>query len=102
VFIITFLIVIPVFVFTSELVTQGLDSVNKINEWAKAGNFQKLMDDPKILSFSEWVHERFPPLEINKEQIQNDLILLSKNLGQFLLSKGAAILGNVANLISRS
>lgn len=101
VFIITFLIAIPVFVFISELVTQGLDSVNRINEWAKAGNFQTLMDDPKILSLSQWVQERFPPLEINKEQIQNDLILLSKNLGQFLLSKGAAILGNVANLISR-
>jgi predicted PurR-regulated permease PerM len=101
VFIITFVIVIPVFVFTSEMVTQGVDSVNKINEWAKAGNFQQLMEDPKVRSMSEWVQQRFPPLEIDKTQIQNDLIVLSKNLGQFLLSKGAAILGNVANLISR-
>ncbi len=100
VFIITFVIVIPILLFTSELVTQGVDSVNKINEWVKAGSFQKLMEDPRILSLSQWAEERFPHLNIDELQIQNDLISLSKNLGQFLLSKGAAILGNVASLVS--
>jgi predicted PurR-regulated permease PerM len=101
VFIVTFVLVIPILLFTSELVTQGVDSVNRINEWVRAGSFQKLMEDPRVLSLSQWVEERFPHMNIDEVQIQNDLISVSKDLGQFLLSKGAAILGNVASLISR-
>ena len=40
------MIAIPVFVFTSTLVAQGLDTVNKTNDWVKAGKLQQLIQDP--------------------------------------------------------
>jgi len=99
VFIITFVIAIPVFFFISALVTQGLDSINKINEWIKAGNLQKLMEDPRVLAYQAWLQERFPALDITKLDIAGNLLQVSKNVGQFILSKGASILGNVATLV---
>lgn len=100
VFIFTFLIAIPVFFFVSALVSQGLDSVNQINEWLKAGNLQKLTQSPRVLAYIAWLHERLSFLDLNKVDIPSHLLQLSKTLGQFLLSKGATILGNVATLVT--
>lgn len=101
VFIITFAIALPIFFFTSALVSQGLDTVNNINEWVKAGNLQKLTEDPRITQYFAWAQERFPLVELNKTDISNSLLSLSRNLGQFLLTKVASILGNVAHLVAQ-
>ena len=98
---ITFLIALPVFFFTSTLVTQGVDTVNKTNDWLRAGNLQKLTEDPRINETLAHLQERLPFLNLDKTEIANDLMYLSKNLGQFLLSKGATILGNVASLVAQ-
>jgi predicted PurR-regulated permease PerM len=100
VFIITFVIAIPVFVFISALVAQGLDSINRITNWLKAGNLQRLIEDPRILALYGHVQERFPFLDLKSLDIQGSLLQLSKNLGQFLLTKGAALLSNVLTLVS--
>ncbi len=101
VLIITFLIAIPVFFFTSTLVAQGLDTVDKVNNWLRAGNLQNLVQDPRVNEFVSRLQERFPFLELNKTEISNDLLYLSRNLGQFLLGKVATILSNVASLIAQ-
>ncbi len=101
VFIITFVIVIPVFLFTTSLISQGLDSLNRVNEWLRAGNIPKVVEDPRFASYLNWVQERFPAFDLNKLDIPRNLLDLSKNVGQFLLSKGATILGNVAHLVTR-
>jgi predicted PurR-regulated permease PerM len=100
VLIITFLIAIPVFVFTSTLVAQGLDTVNKTSDWLKAGKLQELVQDPRINEYLARLHDRFPFLDINKTNIANDLLYLSRDIGQFLLGKVASILGNVASLVA--
>lgn len=100
VLIITFLIAIPVFVFTSTLVAQGLDTVNKTNEWVKAGKLQQLVQDPRINEYLAKFQERFPFFEVNKTNIANDLLYISRDIGQFLLGKAASILGNVASLVA--
>ncbi len=101
VFIITFAIAIPVFFFTSTLVAQGLDTVNRLNDWLRAGNLQKLTEDPRINEHIAWLQQRLPFLQLNKTEIANDLLLLSRNLGQFLLTKVATIVGNVAHLVAQ-
>jgi predicted PurR-regulated permease PerM len=101
VFIITFAIAIPVFFFTSTLVSQGLETVNRLNDWLRAGNLQKLTEDPRITEHIAWLQQRLPFVEINKTEIVNNLLLLSRNLGQFLLTKVAAILSNVAHLVAQ-
>jgi predicted PurR-regulated permease PerM len=100
VFIITFLLAIPIFFFVSALVAQGLDSINQINEWLRGGNLDQITEYPKFLAYYQWIQERFPFLQLDKIDVASTLLQLSKNLGQFLLSKGATILGNVASLIS--
>ena len=66
VLIITFVIAIPVFVFTSTLVTQGLDTVNRTNDWLREGKLQQLAQDPRINDFLSKMQERFPFLEVSK------------------------------------
>lgn len=100
VLIITFVIAIPVFFFASTLVTQGVDTVNKVNEWLKHGNLQQLIQDPRINEYIDKLQERFPFLELDKTNISNDLLVLSRSIGQFLLGKVATILGNVAQLVA--
>ncbi len=99
VLIITFVIALPVFVFTSTLVAQGLDTVNKTSDWLKAGKLQELVQDPRINEYLAKLHDRFPFLEVNKTNITNDLLYVSRDMGQFLLGKVASILGNVASLV---
>lgn len=101
VFVITFLIAIPVFFFISTLLAQGLDTVNTAIAWLRAGNLQELTADPRINEYIAWLQERLPFLEVNKTELTNDLIAVSKNLGQFLLAKVATILSNVASLVAQ-
>jgi len=101
VFIITFAIAIPIFLFTSALVAQGLETVNNINEWLKAGNLQKLTEDPRINEYVAWVQQRVPFLEMNKTDIVNSLLSLSRDIGQFLLTKVASILGDAAHIVAQ-
>jgi predicted PurR-regulated permease PerM len=100
VLIITFVIAIPVFVFTSTLVAQGLDTVNKTNDWVKAGKLQELVEDPRINEYLAALQQRFSFLEVNKTDIANNLLSLSKNIGQFLLGKVASMLSNVLTLVA--
>ncbi len=100
IFIITFLLVIPIFIFASALVSQGLDSVTKVHDWIRAGNLQKITEDPRILAYTTKLTERFGFLELKQLDVVSNLLQFSKNLGQFLLSKGATLLGNVASLVT--
>ncbi|MEM5787377.1 MAG: AI-2E family transporter [Syntrophobacteraceae bacterium] len=101
VFLIIFAVAIPVFFFTSTLVSQGLETVNKVNDWLRAGNLQKMTEDARINEYIAWLQERLPFFELNKTEIANNLLLISRNLGQFLLSKAAIIAGNVAHLVAQ-
>ncbi|MDR3554919.1 MAG: AI-2E family transporter [Syntrophobacteraceae bacterium] len=101
VLIITFAIVIPVFVFISTLVTQGLETVNKTNDWLQAGKLNELIRDPRLNLYLTKLHEKIPFLDVNKTSLANDLLSLSKSLGQFLLGKVAVILSNVADQVAQ-
>lgn len=100
VFVTVFLIALPVFYFLSALVSQGIDTVNTITEWIKAGNLQQLMTDPRVIAVNEWVREKLPFIELEKVDISGLLLQGTKNVGQFILGKGATILGNAVTLIS--
>ncbi len=101
VLIITFAVAIPVFVFTSTLVTQGLETVNKTNDWLRAGKLNELIRDPRLNIYLAKLHDRLPFLDVNKTTVANDLLNLSKNVGQFLLGKVAVILSNMVDLVAQ-
>jgi predicted PurR-regulated permease PerM len=100
VFIITFIVVIPVFSFVSALVAQGLDSINKVHDWLKSGNLQRLADNGQVLAYAAKIQGHLGFLDLKKLDVASNLLQLSRNFGQFLLSKGATLVGNVASLIT--
>ncbi|MDR3566630.1 MAG: AI-2E family transporter [Syntrophobacteraceae bacterium] len=101
VLIITFALAIPILVFTSTLVSQGLETVNKTNAWLQAGKLHQLIQDPRINLYLAKLHDRLPFLEVDKASIANDLLNLSKSMGQFLLGKVATVLSNVVDLVAQ-
>jgi len=100
VFIITFVIAIPIFFFASTLIAQGVQTINQINDWIRAGNIQKLAQDPRIMELMDWVQTRLSFLDLKKIDVSSNIMALSKNFGQFVLSRAATILGNVASLVT--
>ncbi len=101
VFVITFVIALPVFLFTASLVKQGVESVNQITAWVNAGNIQKIMQHPSVDAVMDWLHEKLPFLDMGKLDLPGTVLQLTKNTGQLVLSKGAVFLGNVATIVSR-
>ncbi len=99
--VITFAIAIPFFFFVSQIVTQGIQSVGEVTEWIRAGNLQKVAAHPVVVQATDWVKTRFHFIDFSQIDIEKHLLNLSKNLGQFLINRGAGLLGNAATLISR-
>ena len=97
--IVTFLIVIPILLFAAALVGQGVESINRINDWISAGNLQKLLQDPRIASYTAWLKDQLAFVDFSKIDLQGSLLQASKRVGQFLLSHGAGVLGDAANLV---
>ena len=96
----TFLIALPVFLLSSALISQGVDSVNTIGNWIREGNLQRLIEDHRIAVYADKLHEKFPSLDIQSFDITGNLLRFSKDAGQFLLSRGASLVGNVAGLVA--
>lgn len=97
---ITFLILIPVLFLSSALVKQGLESVDQVTEWVRAGNLEKVLAHPKVSAFMGWLGKRLHFVNLSDQDLQSHLIQVSKTFGQFLLGHGAGLLKNVVNLIS--
>lgn len=101
IFILAFVLALPVFFFMSALVGQGIDTVNKLNEWLKSGSIQNLITDPRVHAYYEWAQEKLPFLDLQHLDISTHLLSISKNVGQFVLGKSAAILGNIVSLVTQ-
>ncbi len=94
---ITVLIIIPVLFFTVALVNQGIDTFNAINQWIGAGNLQKLMESDWIRSYSAWMSREMTYFGLTEVDLQGQIMKFSKNIGQFILGQGAAMVKNTAN-----
>jgi predicted PurR-regulated permease PerM len=93
------LVIIPLFSFTSALVAQGLDSINRINEWISAGNMQRLLENPKINGYTTWIREHLDFCGFTKMNLQQYLLQASKQAGQLLLGHGVGLVRDVASMV---
>ncbi|MFB0520096.1 MAG: AI-2E family transporter [Desulfatiglandales bacterium] len=96
---ITFLIIIPVFFFISALVNQGVESINRIDEWISAGNIQEILEHPKIMAYTAWIRKHLEISQSTEIDLQAHLLQLSKTIGQFLLSRGAGLMRDIASTV---
>ncbi|MBW2623191.1 MAG: AI-2E family transporter, partial [Deltaproteobacteria bacterium] len=76
VFLITFLIIIPIILFLGALFTQGVDSVNRVDAWIREGNFQELIDSPRIANYIAWVEQNLSFIDLEHVDIQGNLMEL--------------------------
>jgi len=95
----TILVIIPGLFFLSALVVQGIDAVNKANQWITEGNIQKILKDPQFLSFRAWFEEHPGVVEFIRKDLPGHLLKMSKDFGQVLLTRGAGLLKNVTAMI---
>ncbi|MDY0040292.1 MAG: AI-2E family transporter [Desulforhabdus sp.] len=100
VFVLTFLIALPVFLFISALVNQGLDTMSRVNEWIREGNLEKLTDRQQLLSVEEWLKQHLSFVDFEKIDLQSNLLGFTSNFGQFALKNAANILENVVSQVS--
>lgn len=101
VLLVTFVIAIPFIFFVSSLVAQGIESVSRVTEWIRQGNLQKLADHPRVLQGMEWLQARLTFVDFSKLNLEGHLLAISKNVGQFLINRGAALLGDAATVVTR-
>jgi predicted PurR-regulated permease PerM len=99
--VITFVIVLPLLVFSLALISQAVQSINLVNDWIRAGNLQKIMEDTRIVTYTAWLQEHAPFIDLQKLDIQGNILQFSKNFGQFLLSQGANFLGDMLGVVAR-
>ena len=100
VFVLTFLVALPVFLFISALVNQGMDTMGQVNSWLSEGNLHKLMKRKELLSVEGWLKQHLSFLDLGKIDLQSSLLGFTSNFGQFALKNAASILENVASQVS--
>jgi predicted PurR-regulated permease PerM len=99
--VITVLILIPALYFFSALVAQGVGVVNRINEWVDAGGVQAFQEAVQGAAGMAWLRARlggdlFSDLE--DLDLSEYLLQWTQAFGQEVLSRGAALLGDVVSL----
>lgn len=99
--VVVFLIALPMVGFTTALVNQGVHSVNDIQAWLKAGNLEKVIRSPRFIKIEERAKHYIRFVDLDKLDVQGNLIKGSKVFGQYLITRGAGILSNLASIIMR-
>lgn len=97
---ITVVIILPLFLFVSALISQGLTTMNAISEWIDAGEYEKLQSDQRLLDVLAWIDANLGFVELSKIDFQGTILSASKAAGQFLLSTGAGAARNVAGILA--
>lgn len=95
------LIMLPTVFLLWGLVTEGLDSMLAIREWAGANDFQALLRSHKLDPVLDWVRERLPFVTIDEAAIQARFLALARESSQSLLNASATLVGNMAKLLLR-
>jgi predicted PurR-regulated permease PerM len=94
-FIIFFGVFIPLFLFISGLVGQGIDSIDKINSWLHTVDFKELLDRYTLNEALTWIQNKLPFVDWKSIDFQSSLLAMSKSAGQSLFKLGQNILGNI-------
>ena len=96
--VITVLILIPALYFLSALVTQGVNTVNQINQWAGAGGMDAILGAAQGGVIREWLRERLGVELLSDLDLGGQLLQWTRGFGQEVLSRVAALLRDAVSL----
>jgi predicted PurR-regulated permease PerM len=100
------LIVIPLLFVLIGMVNQGICSVNAVRGWLEQGNLAAILQSKQsswpgtnYLTYLQHLGSRYLPfLNLEIGRLQDWMISASQYIGQFLLSKGGALVSNLGSL----
>ena len=96
--VLTFLVVLPVYVFIVGLIPQAAQSFEAINKWLGGAHLVELMNT-HLQPVLDWVHELVPELDLTPADLQGSIITASRSAGQYLLGAGSFIVSNTLKFI---
>ncbi|MDR3640835.1 MAG: AI-2E family transporter [Humidesulfovibrio sp.] len=95
------LILLPAAFLAWGLVTEGLDSMMTIREWANRNDFAELLRSHRLDPVLDWVRARLPFVTIDDAAIQARILSLARDFTQSMLNASASLVGNMAKLLLR-
>lgn len=101
VLLITLVIILPTLFFLGSLLAQAAKSIDGVQTWLKTANLQDWLKHDGLTPYLQWLQEKIPFLDLDpaKLDLQNNLLNLSKRMGQMMLDTGTRLLGNVLGLL---
>ena len=96
--VLTFLVVLPVYVFIVGLIPQAAQSIEAINKWLGGAHLVELMNT-HLQPVLDWVHELVPELDLTPADLQGSIITASRSAGQYMLGAGSFIVSNTLKFI---
>lgn len=89
-------ILIPILLFLTGLVGQGIQTVGRITVWVKQTDVIGLLKEKELHPYLVWLDQQLPFVDLEKIDYQAFAVNISQTVGQFLLRLGTNFLGNLA------
>jgi len=99
--VIVFLLILPTAFLVWGLVTQGMDSMTAIRQWAHASDVTEFAHSQRFDQAFQWLHEQLPFLSIDEGSLRAQILTLARNFSQSMLDISAKLVGNMAKLVLR-
>jgi len=95
------LILLPAAFLVWGLVTEGLDSMVAIREWANRNDFNEFLRGHRLDPILDWIRVRLPFITLDEAAIQTKVLTIARNSTQSMLNASATLVGNMAKLLLR-
>lgn len=92
-------ILLPILLFLTGLVGQGIQTVGRITAWVKTTDVIGLLKEKELHPYLVWLDQQLPFVDLEKIDYQAFAVNISQTVGQFLLRLGTNFLGNLAWLL---
>jgi predicted PurR-regulated permease PerM len=93
------IVVVPLVSFSTALVQQGVESVERVSDWLQSGNLEKVLSKEWVQPLHKMADGLLSQLGLEHIKLQKVLVDGSAKLGKFILSWGTELLGNVPGLL---
>jgi predicted PurR-regulated permease PerM len=95
------LVVVPVFLFASALIDEGVRSFDSIYEWVLQGGLERILSSKYIQEYRSYVTKHMKFIDLSSFDVQSHALQYTKLIGQYLLSKGTELATNIVDLVVR-
>lgn len=95
----TIVVLIPLSLMFTALVSEGARFSTKVIEWGKQGGAQSVLDDAAVKSAMDYINGLVPLKDFQLSSLSEQITSFASEVGGDLVNVSAALLGNVTNLL---